>query len=79
MATYNLEKYNRKLRALRDYYISELQKNIKDVRVNGDMENRLPGNINVSFKNIDGGELLLKLDEVRNMCFWWFSLQFRRA
>lgn len=58
----NLEKYNNKLLELRKYYISELEKNIPDFKINGDRENRLPGNVNVSFKNINGGDLLFKLD-----------------
>lgn len=58
----NLEKYNNKLLELRKYYISKLEKNIPDFKINGDRENRLPGNVNVSFKNINGGDLLFKLD-----------------
>ncbi len=55
--------YNKKLKELRDYYISELKKNFKDIQINGDLEKRLPGNLNMSFKNIDSQELLFKLDE----------------
>ena len=58
------EEYNKKLTNLRDYYIDRVQKEIANVKVNGDLENRLPGNANISFKDIDGEELLLKLDEV---------------
>ena len=58
------EEYNKKLTKLRDYYINRVQKEIANVKVNGDLENRLPGNANISFKDIDGEELLLKLDEV---------------
>ena len=31
--------------------------------MNGDLENRLAGNANISFENVDGSELLFKLDE----------------
>ena len=58
------EEYNKKLTDLRDYYIDRVQKEIANVKVNGDLENRLPGNANISFKDIDGEELLLKLDKV---------------
>ena len=34
-----------------------------DVKINGSIEHRLPGNANTSFKGINGGELLMKLDE----------------
>ena len=55
--------YNSKLKKMRDYFISEVQKNIKNIRINGDLQSRLPGNINISFKNMDASELLFKLDE----------------
>lgn len=60
----NLEEYNDKLTKLRDYYFSEIEKKIPYIKVNGDRLNRLPGNANISFENVNGGELLLKLDEV---------------
>ena len=54
--------YNDKLKNLRDYFISEITNTIKDVKLNGDKINRLPGNVNISFKGIDAGQLLLQLD-----------------
>lgn len=57
------DEYNKKLKSLRDYYISEVEKNIDGIKINGDLENRLAGNANISFKDIDGSELLFKLDE----------------
>lgn len=54
---------NNKILNLRNYFINKLKENFKDIKINGDLEKRLPGNINVSFKNIDGAEVLLKLDE----------------
>jgi len=59
----NLEEYNNKLLELREYYISEVEKNIPDVKINGHRTKRLPGNANISFKDVDGGDLLLRLDE----------------
>jgi cysteine desulfurase len=34
------------------------------VRLNGDLERRLPGNLNVAFAGVDGETLLLALDDV---------------
>lgn len=59
----NLENYNNKLRQLRDYYISQIEEKFSNIKVNGDKINRLPGNANISFKNIQSEELLFKLDE----------------
>lgn len=58
----NFEEYNEKLRNLRDYYFSQVESKIKDIKINGDRQNRLPGNANISFKGVDGEELLLYLD-----------------
>lgn len=62
LAYNNLNKYNTKLTTLRNYYISEIEKHIKDTHLNGDRIDRLPGNANISFKGIDAGQLLLNLD-----------------
>lgn len=59
----NLDNYNEKLQFLRDYYIEQVRLKIPDIKINGDIKNRLPGNANISFKGIDGSALLLKLDE----------------
>lgn len=59
----NINKHIEKLRKSRDYYITEIQKNISDIKINGSLKDRLPGNSNISFKNVNGSELLLKLDE----------------
>ena len=49
------------LTALRDQLIEGLLK-IEDVILNGHPQERLPGNINVSFKYIEGESILLSLD-----------------
>jgi len=63
IAKENLNEYNEKLQKLRDYYIKEVTQKISDVRINGSITNRLPGNINISFKDIDSRALLLELDK----------------
>lgn len=64
IATHNLEQYNSKLLSLREFCISELTKNIDDIKINGDLNKRLPGNINISFKGCDASDILLELDKV---------------
>lgn len=63
IASLNLDDYNKKIKNLRDFYIDEVQKRIPNIRINGDMENRLPGNANICFKGVDGGKLLSELDK----------------
>lgn len=59
----NIMNYNKKLMFLRNYCIEQIKSKIPEIKINGDMESRLPGNVNISFKGIDGQDLLLKLDE----------------
>lgn len=62
--SYNEFEYNnKKMLTLRNYFVNKLKENFTNIKINGDLEKRLPGNINVSFPNIDASELLLKLDE----------------
>ena len=67
LANSNLEENSKKILQNRIYFINRLKEKIKDVVINGDLEKRLPGNINVTFKDKDSLELLLKLDEY-NIC-----------
>ncbi|MBS1339888.1 MAG: cysteine desulfurase NifS [Clostridia bacterium] len=59
----DFENHNNKIKELRDYYIEKIQSNIVDSKLNGDRINRLPGNANMSFKNINAEELLFELDD----------------
>lgn len=67
LATKNLEINSRKMKTLRDYYLENITRRIQNVRINGDLEKRLPGNSNVCFLGIDGGKILEELDK-RNIC-----------
>lgn len=62
LADLNLENYNSKLCKLKNYFIREILNKFENVKINGDLKQRLPGNVNVSFPGLDGEELLLKLD-----------------
>ncbi len=52
----------KKLIKLRDYMINGIKSAIKDVKLNGDPFNRLPGNVHFSFEYIEGESILLMLD-----------------
>lgn len=56
------DNYNLKLKELRDYFINSVKKEFDEIKINGDMNKRLSGNANISFKGINGSELLFKLD-----------------
>ena len=61
IANENIEERAAKTRVLRDKLIDEILK-IEHTRLNGDRENRLPGNVNISIEGIEGESLLLSLD-----------------
>lgn len=56
------DNYNSKLKEIRDYFISSVKKEFDEIKINGDINRRLSGNANISFKGINGSELLFKLD-----------------
>ena len=64
IATSNIDSYNKKLLELREMTIDGVLAKIPHVRLNGDRERRLPGNVNFSFEFIEGESLLLMLDMV---------------
>jgi len=59
---------NIRLQKLRDYFLSKILKNINDVSINGGMNNRLPNNINVSIRGVEGESLVLLLDNQGVAC-----------
>jgi len=56
------EKTNKQIETLRNYFWSKIQKEIKNVQLNGSLENRLPNNLNVFFTHVQAEALLLYLD-----------------
>ncbi len=62
LATQNLEEKTERIRALREKLIQGIMETIPDVRLNGHRTERLPGNVNVCFRYIEGEALLLRLD-----------------
>ena len=67
LAYENLEEHNKKIKELRDYYVEQVKQKIPYIKINGDMEKRLPGNSNISFRFIEGEGLLLNLD-LKGIC-----------
>lgn len=65
IANNNIDMYNSKLIDIRENFISMLEQELgKDnIKINGDRIRRLPGNVNVSFKDKDSNIILLELDK----------------
>lgn len=60
-------KYIKNVKVLRDKFLKEIQKKIKNIRVNGDLKNRTPNNLNIMFEGIEGEAILIDLS-LNNIC-----------
>ncbi|OPY24848.1 MAG: putative cysteine desulfurase 2 [Methanomethylovorans sp. PtaU1.Bin073] len=57
-----LEEDSKHMQHLRDSMIKEIQSRIPHVRLNGHEKTRLPNNVNMSFRHVEGESLLMLLD-----------------
>ncbi len=55
------------VKELRDYLWSEIQKEIPEVSLNGNLENRSPNNLNILFSRIEGEAILMDLS-MKGIC-----------
>ena len=62
LAVSELPEYRSRMTALRDKLIDGILATIPDVRLNGHRTQRLPANVNVSVRYIEGEALLMRLD-----------------
>ena len=62
IAVDNMDANMEKCLKLRQRYIDLVTSKIENIRINGHLEKRLPGNANISFEFIEGESLLLSLD-----------------
>jgi len=53
-----------RVRSLRDRLLAGLRAGLDEIYVNGSMEHRLPGNLNVSFAYVEGESLLMGISDV---------------
>ncbi len=63
MADTNLIQYNKHRIQLRDFYTKSVLQLFKNIHVNGEVNNRLSGNMNISFLGYKGAEIVEKLDK----------------
>ena len=60
-----VEEYNSKLLNFRNIFIQKISKELDNIIINGDLDKRLPGNVNISIKGLDSQTLLAMLDMER--------------
>jgi len=58
-----MEEEARRIRTLRDRLLKRITENLDEVYVNGGMENRLPNNLSLSFRYVEGESLLSGVGE----------------
>ena len=58
----NMDKNNEYVTNLRNYLMNRIENEIPYAKLNGSKEHRLPGNVNFSFRFIEGEGMLLRLD-----------------
>ena len=62
LAVAELPEYNKKMTGLRDRLIDGLTERIPEIHLNGHRTNRLPGNVNISIRYLEGESILMRLD-----------------
>ena len=62
LAMNSLDEHIKHSTEMRNYLAEKLTAEIPDVIINGSMDNRHPGNLNVTFKYIEGESILIQLD-----------------
>lgn len=67
LASQNVEEHTKRMTELRDRLIDGIFEKVPYVRLNGDREKRLCGNVNISFEYVEGESLLLNLD-LKGVC-----------
>jgi cysteine desulfurase len=62
LAVRDLEDQNKHLKELTEIFYQKLNENIPDVILNGDLNQRVPNTLNLSFKGVEGESIILSLD-----------------
>lgn len=68
LARKEVEKKSKKMKVIRDYFWQEIKREMPEAVLNGDLENRLPNNLNISIPGTDSEFMVLCLDEEGIVC-----------
>ena len=64
IAVREMDSENARIRRLRDKLLNGLRERIEEVYVNGDLEHRVPQNLNISFNFVEGESLIMALKDL---------------
>src|SRR3989344_4789444 len=68
IAEKNRKKENKRLQNLKRYFVKQIKKKIPKIRINSDLKNGLPNNINMSIFGVEGEAMVLMLDKFGIYC-----------
>ena len=63
IANEEMEVDNIRIRKLRDKFWTQL-KDVEEIYLNGDLDSRIPGNLNVSFNYVEGESLIMAIKDI---------------
>jgi cysteine desulfurase len=63
IANEEMEVDNKRIRKLRDKFWAQL-KDVEEIYLNGDLDSRIPGNLNVSFNYVEGESLIMAIKDI---------------
>ena len=64
LAVNEMPEESKRLAYLRDRLKKKLEDNLDEIHINGSMEHRLPGNLNMSFVYVEGESLLMGINDI---------------
>ena len=64
LAMQEMPEESRRVAGLRDKLKHELEENLDDVQINGSVQHRLPGNLNIRFGGVDSESLLMGINDI---------------
>ena len=59
LAGQEMDQENKRLHELKDYFLTQINQRLPDVYLNGDLHQRIPGNLNLSFAYVEGEGLMM--------------------
>ena len=63
IANNEMESDNLRIKTLRDKFWNQI-KDVEEIYLNGDLENRIPGNLNISFNYVEGESLIMAIKDI---------------
>ena len=63
IANDEMESDNLRIKTLRDKFWDQI-KDVEEIYLNGDLENRIPGNLNISFNYVEGESLIMAIKDI---------------